>query len=74
MKAKIGIADSEKVIEIEIDDPVSFKSTMEALMSADGPLIWLEDTMGRQVGIPKARVAFVELESQRAKPSVGFGP
>jgi hypothetical protein len=70
MKVRIGIADTSKVVEIDIDDVEAFRDEVERAM-ADGGMAWFTDTKGRTVGVP---MAFVEIEAADGGPSVGFAP
>ncbi|MGH8872541.1 MAG: DUF3107 family protein [Acidimicrobiia bacterium] len=73
MKVRIGIADTNKVVEVDIDDVKTFQKEMERGVT-DGGLAWFTDTKGRTVGIPTRSVAFVEIEAADSGPSVGFAP
>lgn len=73
MKVRIGISETNKVVEIDIDDAKAFRDEIERGV-ADGTVAWFTDTKGRTVGIPTRSVAFVEIESEGAEPSVGFLP
>ncbi|MGH8915057.1 MAG: DUF3107 family protein [Acidimicrobiia bacterium] len=71
MKVRIGIADTSKVVEIEIDDLEGFQKEIEKAVANRG-LAWFTDTKGRTVGVPTVSVAFVEIEGADGGPSVGF--
>ncbi len=71
MKVRIGVADTSKVIELEVDDVDSFKSELERVIS-EGGLAWFTDTTGGDVAIPGKSVAFVEIEASESGPAVGF--
>ena len=73
MKVRIGIADTDKVIEVEAADEKSFRKDLEKAV-AEGGLAWFKDTKGRTVGIAAGSVAFVELESVDGEQTVGFAP
>ena len=73
MKVRIGIADTGKVVEIEVDDVEAFQSEVERAV-ADGGLAWFIDTKGRTVGVPAQSISFVEIEAVEGGPSVGFAP
>lgn len=73
MKVKIGVADTTKIIELEIADLDELKSELGRAVD-EGGLAWFTDTKGRDVGIPAGKVAFVEVESERGGPAVGFAP
>jgi hypothetical protein len=73
MRVRIGITDTSKVVELEIDDIETFQGVMERAM-AEGGLAWFTDTRQRVVGVPTASVAFVEIEATEVGPAVGFAP
>jgi len=73
MRVRIGIADTDKLVEIEIDDVPSFKKELERAVAAS-ELAWFTDSRGRTVGIPTRQVAFVEIEDTAGGPAVGFAP
>ena len=58
MDVRIGIIQSMKELEIELDDTVQ-RDTLEAefaaALAAD-QIVWLTDRKGRRVGVPAARV------------------
>lgn len=73
MRVRIGIADTSKVVEIDIEDVKTFQKELERGVT-DGGFAWFTDTKGRTVGIPTRSVAFVEIEDAGSGPSVGFAP
>lgn len=73
MKVRIGIAEANRVVELDVDDPTAFEQGLEAAFTAGTPLLWFEDAKGRRVGIPREKVAFVEVERETERP-VGFSP
>lgn len=74
MKVRIGIADTNKVVEIEVDDSAKFENAVEESYSGDSSLLWFEDDKKRRIGIPRDRLSYVEIETDRASRNVGFGP
>jgi hypothetical protein len=42
-------------------------------LADDGTILWLTDRKGRQVGVPVAKVAYVELDPPVSDRRVGFG-
>lgn len=73
MKVRIGISNTDKVLELEIDDDSKFKKTMEEAVD-DGGVGWFTDSKGRTVGIPARSIAFIELDDVGDARSVGFAP
>lgn len=74
MKARIGVADSAKVIEIEVDDTASFRSEVESAFASDQGMHWFTDAKGMSVGVPVRRIAYVEIETEESRHRVGFAP
>jgi hypothetical protein len=73
MKVRIGVSESSKMVELEIDDLKAFKESVAAAVES-GDVFWSTDRKGREVGIPARNIAFVEVESADADQAVGFGP
>ena len=74
MKARIGVADSAKVIEIEVDDAASFRDDVETAMMSEEAVAWFTDVKRRTVGVPTARIAYVEIDAEDGERSIGFSP
>lgn len=73
MKVRIGVAESTKVIEVEVEDAAAFEAEITATVERGEGMVWVEDEKKRRVGIPVSKVGYVEIESDDEKPSVGFG-
>jgi hypothetical protein len=73
VKVRIGIADTSKVVELDVDDAGKFRKEVERALAEDG-MAWFNDSKGRDVGIPAARIAFVEIEGADGDHAVGFAP
>ena len=72
---RIGIIQSMKELEIELDDAAdraSLEAEFGAALAAD-QIVWLTDRKGRRVGVPAARVAYIEIGPSSAERRVGFG-
>ncbi|HJM27776.1 MAG: DUF3107 domain-containing protein [Acidimicrobiales bacterium] len=75
MIVRIGVGDIAKEIQLEMEDDTDLeelKSEIESGLESEKSVIWLSDKDGRQVGIPVAKVTFVDIGSQSA-PKIGFG-
>lgn len=76
MDVRIGIAQSIKELEVEMADDTDRESVVadidKSLGSAEG-VLWLTDRRGRRVGVPVAKVAYVEIGAPSAERRVGFG-
>jgi hypothetical protein len=69
---KIGIADTNRVIELEADTAEAIKELMEEAYSTGRSILWFEDTKSRLVGVPLEKVAYVEIDQESASRQVGF--
>lgn len=73
MKVRIGISNTDKLIEIEVEDVKAFRTEIEKAV-AGGEMGWFTDSRGRAVGIPARNVAFIEIENAEDVHTVGFAP
>lgn len=76
MDIRIGIAQSASIIELEMADDLdrdALKSEIEASLGNDDGVLWLTDKRGKDVAVPVARVAFVEITKDDAERRIGFG-
>jgi hypothetical protein len=71
MKARIGVSETDKQIEVEVEDVKTFKKEVERSV-ADGGVAWFTDSRGRSVGIPARNIAYVEIDE--TDKTVGFAP
>lgn len=69
----MGIAETDKVVEFEIDNAKAFEESVEKAYAGDTALLWFEDSKQRRVGFPRARLGFVEIETEATPRTVGFG-
>ncbi|MCI0426268.1 MAG: DUF3107 family protein [Actinobacteria bacterium] len=74
MRARIGVAETDKLIELETSDVKTLKKEVERAVT-EGGVAWFTDTRGRSVGIPARNIAFVEIDdNETVKTGVGFAP
>lgn len=71
MRVRIGIAETGKVFEIDVDDVDGFRKEISSAIG-DGSVAWYTDTKGRTVGVPGKSVAFVEIEDSGTDSHIGF--
>lgn len=75
MEVRIGVIQSVKEIEVELDDAEREKTLAEitaSITSGEG-VLWLTDKRGRTIGVSAAKVAYVEIGSPADERRVGFG-
>ena len=75
MEVRIGIVQSMKEIEVLLAEDVKREKVMKEIETAlsEESVLWLTDRKGRRVGVPAARIAYVELGSPASERIVGFG-
>jgi uncharacterized membrane protein (UPF0127 family) len=73
---RIGVTQAPREIEVELADNTSadeLVAKIDAAVSKATGMLWLTDKRGRRVGIPAAKLAYVELDSGAETRRVGFG-
>jgi hypothetical protein len=75
MDIRIGIVQSMKELEVELPEDANREKVMKQVESALGgeSVLWLTDRKGRRVGVPSARIAYVEFGTPASERVVGFG-
>ena len=75
MDVRIGLTQTPKELEVQLEegaDPAALRKQVEDVLSGDGTL-WLTDRRGRQIGVPAAKLAYVEIGSPQDERRIGFG-
>ena len=75
MDVRIGVTDNPKEIRVELADDTdvaALRSEVDAAVAGGGPMLWLTDVRGRQVGVPAARIAYVDIGVAGSDNPVGF--
>lgn len=76
MDVRIGITQTPKELEIELRDDADrdkVVADIEKLLKTGDGVLWLTDKKGRKVGVPVAKLAYVEVGAPSAERRVGFG-
>ena len=76
MDVRIGITQPPKEQEVELKDDADrdkVVADIEKLLKTGEGVLWLTDRKGRRVGVPVAKVAYVEVGAPTAERRVGFG-
>lgn len=75
MDVRIGVTQHPRELDLELADDVDrdeLARSIEETIGDDTKVLWLTDRKGRRVGVPAAKVAYIEIgvvEERR----VGFG-
>jgi hypothetical protein len=73
---RIGVTYSPKELDLELDDDAdagALRSQVESAMGGgEAAVLWITDRRGRQVGVPVAKIAYVEIGAPGADRRIGF--
>jgi hypothetical protein len=72
---RIGVTQAPREISLEVDDDGrdDLKARVEAALSGASDVLWVTDKRGRDVGVPAAKIAYVEVGSAESDRRIGFG-
>ncbi len=75
MDVRIGIVQTVKELEVELEDSADRDAVMAEIEEAlkNDSVLWLTDKKGRRVAVPAAKVAYVEVGAPSSDRRVGFG-
>ncbi len=75
MDVRIGIVQTPKELEVELGDDADRDQVLQDIETAlaGDAVLWLTDRRGRRVGVPVAKVAYVEVGAPTPDRRVGFG-
>lgn len=74
MEIRIGVVHTPKEITLEVDgEAAGVVDAIESAVKAGDPMLWLEDSKGRKVGVPADKLAYVEVTVDDPNRKVGFG-
>ena len=74
MEVRIGVSQSPKELSLDLGD-VDREQVLKDItktLADDDAVLWLTDKKGRTVGVPAAKVAYVEVDSAAEERRVGF--
>ena len=75
MDIRIGVTDNPQPIVLQLADDTDrddLKARIDTAISGGEGVLWLTDDKGKEVAVPAARLAFVELGPSGSNP-IGFG-
>jgi hypothetical protein len=73
---RIGVVETPKELNVEMPeetDADDVHKLFEDAIAGGAAMVWLIDRRGRQVGIPSAKIAYVEIGSPEDSRRIGFG-
>jgi hypothetical protein len=72
---RIGVTNAPRELTLELADSTdvaSLRAEIDRALGTEGAVLWLTDVKGRQIGVPVAKIAFLELGST-VERRIGFG-
>jgi len=74
---RIGITQAPREIAIEVEDNAkareALKKSVDAALKGETTTLWITDKKGKDIAIPSAKIAYVEIGSTDAERRIGFG-
>ena len=75
MDVRIGVTQAPRELTVEIpdeerDDAIKL---IEVALSGAVDVLWLTDKRGRRLGVPAAKIAYVEVGTNDGDRRIGFG-
>ena len=72
---RIGVTQAPRELSIEVDDETrdDVKGAIEAALSGATDVLWIIDKRGRDIGVPAAKIAYVEVGTADGDRRIGFG-
>ena len=71
MRVRIGVADTSREVELDVDDTGAFIAMVEEAHTRGDAFVWVDALDGKRVGIPITRLGFIEIEPAH-RVDVGF--
>lgn len=77
MDIRIGITQAAREISLEMEDDSkkreALKKSIDEALAGKTVTLWLTDKKGKEVAIPTAKIAYIELGSDSSAQRIGFG-
>jgi hypothetical protein len=72
---RIGVTQAPRELAVEIPDEERDDAIkqIESALSGAVDVLWLTDKRGRRVGVPAAKVAYIEVGTNDGDRRIGFG-
>jgi hypothetical protein len=72
---RIGVTQAPRELNVEVpdDERDDVRAKVEAALSGTADVLWIKDKRGRDVGVPAAKIAYVEIGNADGDRRIGFG-
>lgn len=75
IEVRIGVTESTKEISVELEETSDdLMKRIESVLAGGTGALWMTDRKGRRVGVPAARISYIEIDSDASPRPVGFAP
>ena len=66
-------APRELTVEVPDDERADVRARIDAALGGAADVLWLTDKRGREIGVPAAKIAYVEVGTPDGDRRIGFG-
>lgn len=76
MDIRIGVSQHPRELDLELADDTdreALKTQITEALADDDNVLWLTDRRGRDIAVPAAKIAYVEIGTSDAERRIGFG-
>ena len=75
MDVRIGVTQAPRELSVEVPDDEREEVTaqIEQALAGKADVLWTTDKKGRRVGVPAAKIAYVEVGTPDGDRRIGFG-
>ena len=75
MDVRIGVTQAPRELTVEVpdDERDDLRAKVEAALSGASDVLWMTDKRGRDVGVPSAKIAYIEIGTADGDRRIGFG-
>ena len=76
MDIRIGVTHSPRELNVELTDDTDrddLRKRVEAALTGAVDILWLTDRKAREVAVPAAKIAYVEIGTADSDRRIGFG-
>ena len=72
---RIGVTQAPRELNVEVpdDERDDVRVKIDAALSGAADVLWIRDKRGRDVGVPSAKIAYVEIGTADGDRRIGFG-
>jgi hypothetical protein len=72
---RIGVTQAPRELTVEVDDGErdDVKARVDAALAGVTDVLWITDKRGKQIGVPSAKIAYVEVGTPDGDRRIGFG-